>query len=360
MRSSKLQVYDPPMCCSSGVCGPNINPELVRFSSDLDWLRQQGVEVERYNLSSNPGAFAQQEAVREALENEGNECLPLIVVDGLIVSKGICPTRSDLMRLSGNDSEKGRTEATSAKASPMESENETAVCGPGCSCGTPSGSARMKTVVSLIVLLAVGGIVAYKATSAKENASNNSAAKSEATFTVAQTTGKAASEGAFQLTGAAEQKKVEKGPIPESATMAANAATTQSSDGGKRIGESLESLSDLSIVAITEDAVLIFVPAKTDERAAEKTSAAVFAAQRTLKRSNITLGLYTLTASSPDYSAISKQVQTPAILVASKGKGMAAVSGDVTETKLLQAFVSSSSAGGCGPSGCGPSSAGCN
>ena len=82
MKRLRLQVYDPPMCCSSGVCGPTVNPELVRFSSDLDWLRRQGVEVERHNLSSRPGAFVEQEAVRESLRNEGAGCLPLIVVNG--------------------------------------------------------------------------------------------------------------------------------------------------------------------------------------------------------------------------------------------------------------------------------------
>ena len=49
MKLSKLHVYDPPMRCPSGVCGPNVNQELVRFSNDLEWLRQQGVDVERYN-----------------------------------------------------------------------------------------------------------------------------------------------------------------------------------------------------------------------------------------------------------------------------------------------------------------------
>ncbi|MFH0765577.1 MAG: arsenic metallochaperone ArsD family protein, partial [Calditrichota bacterium] len=74
MKLSKLQVYDPPtLICTCGACDPN--PELVRFANDLDWLRQQGVEVERYNLSSHPDAFAQQEAVSEALKNEGSGCL---------------------------------------------------------------------------------------------------------------------------------------------------------------------------------------------------------------------------------------------------------------------------------------------
>jgi hypothetical protein len=101
MKHSRLQVFDPPMCCSSGVCGPNVEPKLVRFSRDLDWLRQQGVEVERYNLSSDPAAFAGQGAVREALTKEGNGCLPLILVDGSIVSRGVYPSRSELMELAG-------------------------------------------------------------------------------------------------------------------------------------------------------------------------------------------------------------------------------------------------------------------
>lgn len=50
----EIRVFDPPMCCSTGVCGPSVDPELVRFSADLDWLKAQGVTVERYNLSSSP------------------------------------------------------------------------------------------------------------------------------------------------------------------------------------------------------------------------------------------------------------------------------------------------------------------
>jgi len=366
-------VYDPPMCCSSGVCGPNVNPELVRFSNDVDWLRKQGVEVERYNLSSHPAAFAEQEAVREALKNEGNGCLPLIVVNDRIVSNRIYPTRSDLMKLSGIESEKVRMEATQATASSVEPENETAVCGPGCSCATPSGSRRMKAVVSLIVLLAVGGIFAFKASNAKQNASNNIAAQGDSTFAVAQAAPSATLSAApsappsstpvveAQSSSVTEQDKTPKTALPEVKPIIENATASAPAKAGWKIGEYLESFSALNKVAIDQDAVCVFIPAPKSEMADDKTNDAVLAAQRTLKRSKITLGLYTLSAGSSDYSAMSAQVQPPAILIAVKGKGMAAVSGDVTETKLLQAFVSSSSAGGCGPSGCGPSgAASCN
>ncbi len=53
-----VRVFDPPMCCSTGVCGPSVDPDLARFSADLDWLKKEGVRVERYNLSQEPGAFA--------------------------------------------------------------------------------------------------------------------------------------------------------------------------------------------------------------------------------------------------------------------------------------------------------------
>ena len=54
---TKLAVYDPPMCCSTGVCGPAVDPVLPRVTADLDWLRRQGIEVERFNLSQQPQAF---------------------------------------------------------------------------------------------------------------------------------------------------------------------------------------------------------------------------------------------------------------------------------------------------------------
>ncbi len=101
MRQPRLQVYEAPMCCSSGACGPKVDPALVRFSNDLDWLRKQGVVVERFNLSSQPAAFARQECVREALSREGNVCLPLILVDGVVVSRSSYPTRSRLMEFTG-------------------------------------------------------------------------------------------------------------------------------------------------------------------------------------------------------------------------------------------------------------------
>ena len=96
-----LRVFDPPMCCSSGVCGPSVDPDLARFSADLDWLVRQGVEVERYNLAQQPAAFVATAAVKEALTARGNDCLPLVLVGDRIATEGIYPSRDTLAALAG-------------------------------------------------------------------------------------------------------------------------------------------------------------------------------------------------------------------------------------------------------------------
>ncbi len=91
-----LRVFDPPMCCSTGVCGPNVNPAVAQLAADLQWLKGLGVQVERYGLAQQPAAFRDDAAVREALAQEGVGCLPLFRVDDVTVSKGVYPTRPQL------------------------------------------------------------------------------------------------------------------------------------------------------------------------------------------------------------------------------------------------------------------------
>ena len=96
-----VKVFDPPLCCSTGVCGPKVDPALVRFAADLHWLANQKVAIERYNLAQQPQAFAANEAVKAALHEHGNACLPLILVDGAVAGQGCYPSRRELARLAG-------------------------------------------------------------------------------------------------------------------------------------------------------------------------------------------------------------------------------------------------------------------
>lgn len=93
---ASVQVFDRAMCCSTGICGPDVDPALVQFASDLEWLRGAGHRVDRFNLAQQPVAFAQNAHVRELLTAAGPECLPLVFVDGALVSRGVYPRRSQL------------------------------------------------------------------------------------------------------------------------------------------------------------------------------------------------------------------------------------------------------------------------
>jgi hypothetical protein len=193
-------------------------------------------------------------------------------------------------------------------------------CGPGCDCGEPSGNKKAKAVICLIVLLAICGIFVYKAKSAKQ-------------ITPANT------ETAFAA------------PIVNQAT--GQEPAVKSVEDKKKVGELLDSFASLNKVAVNQDAVFVFVPAMGEETVAKETIDAIASAEQKLKFNGIRVGLYTLRFSSPsnEYANIAAQLTLPGMLVISRGRGMGAVSGEITETKLLQAYVASSRAGGCCPAG---------
>ncbi|HEX4943598.1 MAG TPA: arsenite efflux transporter metallochaperone ArsD [Usitatibacteraceae bacterium] len=96
-----IQVFEPALCCSSGVCGADVDPQLVAFSADADWLAKQGGRIERLNLAQQPLAFAQNAVVKEFLERSGQEALPLVLVDAKVALAGRYPRRAELARWSG-------------------------------------------------------------------------------------------------------------------------------------------------------------------------------------------------------------------------------------------------------------------
>jgi hypothetical protein len=91
-----IQVFDPALCCSTGVCGVDVDQQLVDFSADVDWAKQNGAQIERFNLAQQPMAFAENAVVKGFLERSGAEALPLILVDGEVALAGRYPTRTEL------------------------------------------------------------------------------------------------------------------------------------------------------------------------------------------------------------------------------------------------------------------------
>lgn len=95
-----IQVFDPAMCCSTGVCGPEVDPALVRFAADLEWLKEHGLAVERFNLSQEPAAFVGNPVVVAAMRG-CDDALPLLLLDGKLVAQGAYPAREALAGLVG-------------------------------------------------------------------------------------------------------------------------------------------------------------------------------------------------------------------------------------------------------------------
>ena len=96
-----ILVFDPVLCCSTGVCGVNVDQQLVTFAADVEWAKQSGARIERFNLAQQPTAFVEHSVVKGFLERSGHEGLPLILVDGEIALTGRYPSRDELARWAG-------------------------------------------------------------------------------------------------------------------------------------------------------------------------------------------------------------------------------------------------------------------
>lgn len=99
----KIEIFDPALCCSTGVCGPSVDKNLLRMATLIDALRNMGIEVRRHNLSSEPQAFIQNQKVKALLQSEGAGALPLTLVDGDIVVKGEYPSTKQMSEWTGKD-----------------------------------------------------------------------------------------------------------------------------------------------------------------------------------------------------------------------------------------------------------------
>jgi MYXO-CTERM domain-containing protein len=206
-------------------------------------------------------------------------------------------------------------------------KEQASACGPGCGCHTTGTPGKTRWVIGVIVLVAAGVMVVRAMT------------KTDGGSTQAATTGFANPAAVQSAAGGAAT----------SSDFAAAADETT-------VGTTLGAFAELNTAAAKTDAVFLFLPARGGT-SAKVPSAPMKAAARTIEAKGMKCGLFTLRPGSPDYDQIAKQMSVPGVVAMVKGRGMSAVSGEVTEAKLLQGYVAAGSAGGCGPSagaGCCP------
>ena len=127
-----LTIYDPAMCCATGICGTDIDQQLVDFAADLDWLKSEGIDVKRINLSQEPALFAENAQVKAVLENSGVEGLPVILADEELMSSGRYPDRADLAQMAGiadtGTREQASAPATECCGQPAETGKSSSGC----------------------------------------------------------------------------------------------------------------------------------------------------------------------------------------------------------------------------------------
>lgn len=281
----KLEIFDPPMCCATGICGNSVDPKLVSFASDLEWLKAQGINVIRYGLSFEPDAFVKNQLVKETLQTDGNNCLPIVIWDGRIVAMASYPSRQKLAQICGlkyNDEECCCDECDCATSIQEETKESECCCGPDCDCHKSGVSDKAKKILFVVLLVAIVAILGIK------------------------------------FAPKAHAASIFYPPI-----------------------------ASFSQIKPSQEVVFVYIPSKGGKMS-NKTNSALLSAKQTLESRNTKVELYSLNPSSADYSA---QDKTPAVMVIYKGKAKSLVAGNINANRILQAYMATTLAGGCG-AGC--------
>ena len=95
----RMVIFDPAMCCPTGVCGASVDKELLRVSTVLNNLNNKGILVERYNLTNNTQIFVDNKEINKLLNNDGIDILPVTMVDGVVVKTKAYPTDEEFCNL---------------------------------------------------------------------------------------------------------------------------------------------------------------------------------------------------------------------------------------------------------------------
>lgn len=94
----RLVFYDPPMCCSSGLCGPNVDDKLVQLQADIETLKASypNLIIERYMITQQPLKFRENPAVYQLVREKGKQMLPITTINGVVVKTGQYPQLAEL------------------------------------------------------------------------------------------------------------------------------------------------------------------------------------------------------------------------------------------------------------------------
>ncbi len=301
---TKLEIFDPPMCCSTGICGSSMDSTLVTFASDLEWLKKQGVHVVRHGLSFEPTEFVKNDAVKNLVNTEGNTSLPIIVLEGKIVLKGHYPAREKLAEIC-------KIEFNTDDAPPVHRE-ENCCCGEDCDCGSTQHDEKLKFV---------------------ENKCDcsNAAAEDNCCCTMQGESLKAKSSNGFLKFLFVLVLLLILWIVAAKFWGMAIASTSNQSY--------CESISSLKQISSKQDVAYIYIPDNKGSEISALAKKSMNSAKAVLVSKSINAAIFSMDAKSSEYYMIASKTKLPAVLTVVSGKGSNYVSEPITEEKLLQSYL---------------------
>lgn len=95
-----LIIYEGAMCCSTGVCGPEPDKELIEFNETLKKIQKEFRElnVMRASLTFNINMFLGNKNIFQLVKENGPDILPIITLNGRIIAKQKYPKYSELKK----------------------------------------------------------------------------------------------------------------------------------------------------------------------------------------------------------------------------------------------------------------------
>ncbi len=83
-----VEIFDPPLCCPTGLCGPTLDETLIDLADAVAALTAEGRSVSRHQMASDPQAFMRNRAVYDLIKTRQLEALPITVVRGEVLRTG--------------------------------------------------------------------------------------------------------------------------------------------------------------------------------------------------------------------------------------------------------------------------------
>lgn len=116
-------------------------------------------------------------------------------------------------------------------------------------------------------------------------------------------------------------------------------------------GPSLDSLNRLNKEAADKDFVYVLLPGEGDQET-EKVSGVIEKTSKVISENGTKVGHFTIKTDSDDYKNLVNSYgidNFPAVLALGKGRGSAIITGEITQEKLLAAYIRASQPANCGP-----------